>query len=120
MEVLRQHAVTTADVNIFALGIFLLEPLDQRIERERIYCLLGPVRIEQHVPLLLKGDGWSITSPPPPQCLNLSTRKRRFGAVPIFYHLLRPQFNCQARPVCRRLWQCNGAYRTVHVYKGLV
>ena len=52
MEILRQHAVATADVDIFALGIFLLEPLDQRIERERIYCLLGPVRVEQHMPLL--------------------------------------------------------------------
>ena len=46
MEILRQHAVTAADVNIFALRIFLLEPLDQRIERERINCLLGPVWIE--------------------------------------------------------------------------
>src|SRR6516165_5881810 len=64
MEILRQHAVTTADVNIFALGIFLLEPPDQRIEQERIYCLLGPVWIEQHMPLLLKGDGRCITSPP--------------------------------------------------------
>jgi len=66
MEILRQHAVTTADINIFALGIFLLEPPDQRIERERIYCLLGPVRIVKHMPLLLKGDGRCITSLPSP------------------------------------------------------
>ena len=66
MEILRQHAIAAADVNIFALGIFFLEPPDQRIERERIYCLLGPVRVEQHMPLLLKGDGRCITSPPSP------------------------------------------------------